>query len=196
MFLHVRRLPVLRILLAAFLIALVASGAGATIRYTVSVEHPERHIFHVSMEIPDVAGEVSVQMPAWNALYQIRDFSAHVREVEAFVGANQAALEKMDKLTWRITGNGTITVRYSTYWDEPGPFATQLNADHAFINPAMILMYVPARRGEGVILNMPDVPYWWQVAASSLQKDSEMDRTRLFELGAATYDALVDAPIE
>jgi len=196
MFLHVRRLPVLRILLAAFLIALVASGAGATIRYTVSVEHPERHIFHVSMEIPDVAGEVSVQMPAWNALYQIRDFSAHVRQVEAFAGANQAALEKMDKLTWRITGNGTITVRYSTYWDEPGPFATQLTADHAFINPAMILMYIPGRRGEEVVVSMRDVPQQWQVAGSSLQKDSEMDRARLFEFGAPSYDAFVDAPIE
>jgi predicted metalloprotease with PDZ domain len=196
MFLRARRFPAVRIILAAFLLVLVASGAGATIRYTVSVEHPERHIFHVSMEIPDVAGEVSLQMPAWNALYQIRDFSAHVRQVETFAGANQAALEKMDKLTWRITGNGTITVRYSTYWDEPGPFATQLNAEHAFINPAMILMYIPGRRGEEVVLSMPDVPHQWQVAGSSLQKDSEMDRARLFEFGAPSYDAFVDAPIE
>src|ERR1700730_971326 len=145
----------LRIVLALFLLALVTSGAGATIRYTVSVEHPEKHIFHVSMEIPEVSGEVTVQIPAWNALYQIRDFSAHVREVDAFAGANRAGLEKIDKQTWRITGIGTITLRYVTYWDEPGPFATQLNADHAFINPAMILMHVPARRGEGVIVNMP-----------------------------------------
>ncbi len=58
----------------------LASAASATIRYTVSLEHPERHIFHVTMEIPNVAGDVTVQMPAWNALYQIRDFSAHVRE--------------------------------------------------------------------------------------------------------------------
>ena len=191
------RLPLtLRILLVVFFLALVTNVAGATIRYTVSLEHPERHLFHISIEIPDVSGDVTVQMPAWNALYQIRDFSAHVREVDAFAGANRAGLEKIDKQTWRITGIGTITLRYVTYWDEPGPFATQLNADHAFINPAMILMHVPARRGEGVIVNMPDVPYGWQVAASSLQKDSEMDRARLFEFGAASYDALVDAPIE
>ena len=110
------------------------------------------------MDIPDVTGEVTVRMPAWNALYEIRDFSAHVREVEAFAGSNPAALEKLDKLTWRITGNGTITVRYATYWDEPGPFATQLNADHAFINPAMILMYVSTRRAEDAVLDMADVP--------------------------------------
>ncbi len=196
MFLRVGRFQVLRVTFPVFLLAVVTSGASATIRYAVSVEHPERHIFHVAMEIPEVTGEVTVQMPAWNALYQIRDFSAHVREVEAFAGANRAALEKMDKLTWRITGSGTITVRYSTYWDEPGPFATQLNAEHAFINPAMILMYVPTRRAESVVLDMPDVPYEWRVAGSSLQKDSEMDRARLFEFGAPSYDAFVDAPME
>jgi predicted metalloprotease with PDZ domain len=187
---------VLRVILAVFLSALVASGASATIRYTVSVEHPQKHIFHVSMEIPDVNGEVTVQIPAWNALYQIRDFSTHVREVEASAGANQAALEKIDKLTWRITGNGTITVRYGSYWDEPGPFATQLSSEHAFINPAMILMYVLARRGEEVVLNMPDVPLEWQAAGASLKRLESMGRARNFGFAAPSYDALVDAPIE
>jgi len=196
MFLRAPRFLLLRILLVVFLLALVTSGASATIRYTVSVDHPERHIFHVSMEIPDVTGEVTVQMPAWNALYQIRDFSAHVREVEAFAGSSQAALEKVDKLTWRLTGNGTITLRYATYWDEPGPFATQLNSEHAFINPAMILMYVPERRAENEEIAMPDVPLEWQAAGASLHTLESMGRAREFIFAAASYDALVDAPIE
>ena len=191
-----RRFQVLRILMAVFLLALVVSSASATIRYTVSIEHPERHIFHVSMEIPDVTGEVTVQMPAWNALYQIRDFSAHVRDVEALAGSNPTALEKLDKLTWRITGNGAITVRYATYWDEPGPFATQLNTDHAFINPAMILMYVSTRRAEDVVLDMPDVPLEWEAAGASLKRVEQVSRARKLEFAATGYDALVDAPIE
>ncbi len=196
MMLRARGFPTLRVILVAVLLALVTSGAGATIRYTVSVDHPEKHIFHVRMEIPDVTGEVTVQMPAWNTLYQIRDFSAHVREVGAFAGANQAPLEKVDKLTWRVTGNGTITLRYATYWDEPGPFATQLNSEHAFINPAMILMYVPARRGEEAVLDMPDVPPEWQPAGASRQLLESMGRARNFGFAAPSYDALVDAPIE
>ncbi|MCU1240199.1 MAG: peptidase [Candidatus Acidoferrum typicum] len=194
--LHARRFPFFRMILTAVLFALAATGASATIRYAVSVEHPERHIFHVSMEVPDVTGEVIVQMPAWNALYQIRDFSAHVREVDAFAGSNQAAIEKLDKLTWRITGNGTITVRYETYWDEPGPFATQLNAEHAFINPAMILMYVPARRAEEAEIAMSDVPLEWQAAGASSHILESMGRARKLTFTAPSYDALVDAPIE
>ena len=135
-----------------------AVPCGATIRYEVSVSHPEQHLFHVTMTIPEVSGEVTVQIPAWNALYQIRDFSSHIQRVEAFAGTAKAPIEKVDKQTWRVTGQGTITVHYATYWDDVGPFATQLNGEHAFINPAMILFYVPDRRGEDVHLALTDVP--------------------------------------
>src|SRR5215469_6175109 len=114
------------------------------------------------MEIPDVTDQVTVQLPVWNTLYQIRDFSAHVQQVAAAANAQAASVEKLDKQTWRITGKGVVTVSYATYWDEGGPFATQLNSEHAFINPAMILMYVPDRRAESVSISMPDVPYEWQ----------------------------------
>src|SRR5258708_16928866 len=106
------------------------------------------------MIIPDVTGEVTVRMAAWNALYQVRDFSSHGQQVEAFAGSEKAFIEKVDKETWRIKGTGSIKITYAAYWDEPGPFATQLNTEHAFINPAMILFYVPARREEEVNLTV------------------------------------------
>ena len=173
-----------------------SASTQATIQYTVLLDHPERHLFHVTMTIPDVTGEVIVRIPAWNALYQIRDFSSHVQEVEAFEGSQKAFSEKLDKQTWRIKGTGTIKISYATHWDEVGPFASQLNAEHAFINPAMILMYVPERRAEAVHLAMPDVPQEWQAAGASIQFIESMGRARTFGGDAASYDALVDAPIE
>jgi predicted metalloprotease with PDZ domain len=169
---------------------------NATIRYEVSLAHPEQHLFHVTMTIPDVTGEVSVQMAAWDALYQIRDFSSRVQQVEAFVGSEKGFAEKIDKQTWRIKGTGTIKISYAIYWDEAGPFASQLNSEHAFINPAMILMYVPERRGEAVHLAMPDVPERWQATGASIQFMESMGRARNFSGDATSYDALVDAPIE
>jgi predicted metalloprotease with PDZ domain len=186
----------LRILLAALYFALAASAARATIRYTVSIDHPERHIFHVNMEIPDVTGEVTVQMAAWNALYQIRDFSAHLRDVEAFAGLEKLPLEKIDKQTWHIVGKGTITLKYASYWDEPGPFATQLNSEHAFINPAMILLYVPTRRPEEVRLDLHELPGGWIAAAALPELDESMGGAHLIEFSARSYDAMADAPIE
>ncbi len=182
----------------AFMVCLLgcSSPSWATIIYEVSLSHPEQHLFHVTMTIPNVSGEVTVQMPAWNALYQIRDFSSHVRQVEAFEGTAKAPIEKIDKQTWRITGRGTITVRYATYWDEVGPFATQLNGEHAFINPAMILMYLPDKRREPVDLFLQDVSGNWNVASSVHGVIATIAGVRAFVFNSKSYDALVDAPFE
>jgi predicted metalloprotease with PDZ domain len=185
----------------------LCSSLQATIRYEVSLAHPEQHLFRVTMTIPDVSDQVTIQIPAWNALYQIRDFSAHIQQVEvrqdpakpgsrAATDAAPPSVEKIDKQTWRITGNGTLIVRYATYWDEPGPFATQLNREHAFINPAMILMYVPERRSEQVEVALGDVPENWSATGPGIQRLAQMDRARQFSSTFPDYDALADAPIE
>ncbi len=173
-----------------------SASSQATIQYSVSLEHPERHLFHVTMIIPNVSGEVTVQMAAWNALYQIRDFSSHVQQVEAFTENGKAQVEKTDKQTWRIQGNGTITVRYVTYWDEPGPFATQLNSEHAFINPAIIFLYVPERRSEDMRLAIENAAATWRAeSAAGVSVDSTRPG-RTFAIVAPSFDALADAPIE
>ena len=173
-----------------------SSSSSGTIRYEVSLAHPERHQFHVTMTIPDVNGEVAVQMPAWNALYQIRDFSERVQQVEAFAGSERAPIEKVDKQTWRIRGNGTLKIQYDIYWDDVGPFASQLNSEHAFINPAMVLLYVANRRTEAVRIAMPDVPEQWSVAGAPIHSIDFTGRVRIFGGDAASYDELADGPIE
>lgn len=173
-----------------------SSSAAATIQYTVLLDHPERHLFHVTMTIPDVTDEVIVRMPAWNALYQVRDFSSHVQQVEAFEGPKKAFIEKTDKQTWRIKGTGTIKITYATYWDEAGPFASQLNSEHAFINPAMILLYVPERRSENVKLSFPNLPDNWKVATASAGGLETAGGIRAYTFEAPNYEGLADGPIE
>ena len=173
-----------------------ACPAHATIEYTVSIAHPEKHIFGVTMRIPSVRNRVTLQMPAWNALYQIRDFSSHITQVAAKDDeGHPLPLRKLDKQTWTVEGNGTVTVTYPIYWDEPGPFSSQLNPDHAFLNFAMVLFYVPDRRAEDTRVAFEDVPEGWRVAveldaAGTAAEHSSADYT------ASSYDALVDAPVE
>src|SRR5260370_8193500 len=139
-------------------VSLFSSTSHAAIRYEVSLAHPENHLFHVSMHVPDVSSAVTVQMPAWNALYQIRDFSSHVQQVEAFVGAQRVPIEKLDKLTWRIMATGTVRIQYAPFWVDPGPFASPLTTDHPFINLAMLLMSFFSRQQEKVNLAIMDFP--------------------------------------
>jgi len=182
-------------LIIVFVLTFSAS-TRATIQYEVHLDHPERHLFHVTMTIPEVTGEVIVRMPAWNALYQVRDFSSHVQQVEAFAGFQKAFTEKLDKQTWRIKGTGTIKISYATYWDETGPFASQLNSEHAFINPAMILFYVPARREEEVILSVSFSSATWRAEGPLLESSFESGRNHADAFKAPSYDALADGPIE
>ena len=189
-----------RVLLAAsiclVLTLTIGSTARATIQYTVGLDHPEKHLFHVTMTIPGVTDEVTVRMAAWNALYQVRDFSSHVQQVEAVAGSEKVFVEKIDKQSWRIKGTGTIKISYATYWDEAGPFASQLNAEHAFINPAMILFYVPLRREEDVSLQVVFASSTWRAAGPYMAENAEFGRNQSVFFRAPSYEALADGPIE
>lgn len=192
---HLRfpRVPVF-LFLQILLASLVVLPCSATISYEISLAKPSQHLFHVTMTIPDVHGELRLQMPAWNALYEIRDFSSRVQRVQAFSGPQPLSVEKVDKLTWRIHGEGAVTVHYSIYWDTAGPFASQLNDEHAFINPAMVLMYVPDRRSEDISMVFRDVPRAWRIESPLLA--SATDASSMKPFPAANYDTLADAPIE
>lgn len=183
-------MPLVFVLLFALL------PAHATIDYSVSVAHPERHLLGVTMHVPNVHNQITLQMPAWNTLYQIRDFSSHVLQVSARdETGNSLPIVKLDKQTWQLTGNGTVTVSYPIYWDEPGPFSSQLNSDHAFLNLAMVLLYVPDRQNEDTRLVFEDLPEIWRVAVElDVAGDAAGHRTAVY--AAPNYDALVDAPVE
>jgi predicted metalloprotease with PDZ domain len=185
-------------LFAAVLFAALGSviPARAEIQYSISLAHPEQHLFHVTVTVPEVQGHVDLQMAAWDALYQIRDFSSHVERVSASVNGQSTPTEKLDKLTWRVTGSGTVAVSYDTFWDDPGPFSSQLNSEHAFINPAMILMYVPDRRGEKSVVSFAPLPDSWRIASSLPVIRSQSSTPGGYRVQAADYAALADAPFE
>jgi predicted metalloprotease with PDZ domain len=193
-----RKLSSVQIFFAALLLACVfiPPRANAEIRFEVSLLHPEQHLFHVTVEIPGVNDHVDFQMAAWDALYEIRDFSSHLQRVTAVANGREVAIEKLDKLTWRVQASGTIKVSYDTFWDDPGPFGSQLNSEHAFINPAMILLYVPSRRAEKAILSLNNVPAGWIVASASRALLESIAGVQVFTLEASSFDALADEPIE
>jgi predicted metalloprotease with PDZ domain len=149
------------------------------------------------MRIPDVHGELLLQMPAWNATYQIRDFSSRIEQLTAESSGQPVQVEKLDKLTWRIHADGIVVVRYAIFWDSPGPFASQLNEEHAFINPAMVFLYVPDRRSEQVEAGFRDVPTNWRIASSlALSTVQKSHDPPVGMVAAPTYDAFADGPIE
>jgi predicted metalloprotease with PDZ domain len=186
------RAHLVRVAAGIALLCCVAIPAHATISYSVSLANRDQHRFHVTMIVPNAAGEVNVRMAAWNALYQIRDFAYRVSSLAARDGSGPAAAVKIDKDTWSIVAHGTLTVEYDTDWNDGGPFACQLDGNHAFINPAMILMYVPERRGEDVRIAFTDAPGNWHAAVELPAAEGAGG----LAFTAANFEALTDAPIE
>ncbi len=188
----------------------LAGSASATIRYHISLQNPDEHLFRVRMTIPNAAAGTAVAIPSWNALYQVRDFSYRVRDVRAFVAVpdgevgagTELFVSKLDKQTWKIFGpaavggnasqdwSGDVNVTYAIQWNDPGPFNSQLNDHHAFVNFAEVLMYIQDRRSEPVRVTFDDVPAGWD-AVAELAAGPDANT-----FVASSYDALVDAPTE
>jgi len=188
-------------LLLACAILFAPRRATATIHYTISLAHPEQHSFHVTMEVPDAGHELIVAMPAWNATYDIRDFAVRVTDVqahEANTAGSAPRIVKLDKQTWRISAPdanaqehlGTVTIQYDDYWNDTGPFSSQLNPHHAFLNLAEVLFYIPTRRAEQTAVQYTDIPANWRVAEELPAGKGPA------AFVAPSYDALVDSPAE
>jgi predicted metalloprotease with PDZ domain len=192
-----RRCPFFLLLVLFFCVR----RASATVHYTVSLENEAKHVFHVSVNIPMPASNLRVALPAWNALYQIRDFSYRIRDVHGVSLNPHLGLvpEKIDKQMWLLIDPNSllghvpvseIAFGYSIEWNDPGPFNSQLDVHHAFLNFAEVLMYVLDRRGEDVVVKFDHLPEGWKIAAE-LPKGEEPN-----SFIAPSYDALVDAPVE
>ncbi|HKO03517.1 MAG TPA: PDZ domain-containing protein, partial [Candidatus Acidoferrales bacterium] len=164
----------------------------ATIRYSISLSGRANGRFLVRMEVPNVQDSLEVDMPVWNALYQVRDFASRIEQLHAATpSGGPLALRRLTPHSWRVSGaSGAVVLDYSILWDEPGPFSSQINDEHAFLNLATVLLFVPARRAEDVSLEFTAVPSGWQ-SATALDAGPSPG-----SFVAPGYDALCQAPVE
>ena len=174
------------------------SSPSAPTEYFVSLADPETHIAHVSIRIPKSAGNLALDMPVWNALYQVRNFAANIERVRAQDASGRPVEGRHTKTSeWQVTAPaGCVVVSYDIHLDARGPFGSVLNADHGFFNWAMVLMYAPALRGEPVNLRLLDVPTSWALRDVNVLGGSEPDKVSQAVGVARNYDELADSPAE
>ena len=163
----------------------------APVAYTVSLSFPEQHLLEVQMFLPAGTAQRELQLPVWNALYQVRDFAQYVNWVRAKDrSGNPLPVRELDKSRWQISGTerGAI-VEYQIYADSPGPFNAQLNTHHAFFNLAQLLMYPVDARSAPMTVRFSHIPAGWHIATPLASSSGE-------EFSATNYDRMVDSPIE
>jgi predicted metalloprotease with PDZ domain len=166
------------------------SLARGVVRYEVSLGGASQHLVKVKLHFAPGVPECELQLPVWNALYQIRDFAQYIGWIRARDNkGNPLAVSKVDKSRWRVGGTeGGGEIEYEIFADQPGPFGAQANTHHAFFNLAQILMYPVGARTYPMQVQFRDVPSGWRIA-TALTASSE-------GFSAENYDRLVDSPVE
>jgi predicted metalloprotease with PDZ domain len=167
-----------------------AFAADQSIRYQLDLRQPATHLIHVRMTIPAAPPSLRIQFPAWNALYQIRDFVRHVQDLRATCDGAPLDLAPVDVNTWQSGDRECreLEAGYDVYANEESVFSAILNDQHAFLNLAQVLFYVPAQRDRRVAVAFL-LPEGWKVA-------TPLDEGAAGEYAAANYDRLVDSPVE
>ena len=183
--------PARQILRFVLFLWIALARCGAATHYTISLANPEQHLVEVQILLSEGAAQRELQLPVWNALYQVRDFVQYVNWVRAKDRAGRAlAVRELDKSRWQIAGTQDgAAVEYQIFVDSPGPFDAQFNSHHAFFNLAQILMYPVDARNEPMVVRFSQVPEGWQVATPL----TPMPEGRF---SAESYDRLVDSPVE
>ena len=185
------RAPMCAIISVILLFGLTLARCAAATEYTVSLANPEHHLVEVQIILPAGATQREVQLPVWNALYQVRDFAQYVNWVRAKDRAGRPlTVQQLNKSRWQVSGaeSGTI-LEYQIFVDSFGPFGAQLNSHHAFFNLAQLLIYPVDARSEPMSVRFNHLPEAWQIAAPlTLSQDGRFS--------AGNYDRLVDSPVE
>jgi predicted metalloprotease with PDZ domain len=165
--------------------------------YYVSLKNAGEHLVHVRIHLAGTSSERDVQLPVWNALYQIRDFAQNVRRVTATNGSGDPLpVHKIDKTTWRISAaESGAEVEYDILADQPGPYGAQLTTEHAFFNLAQVLMYPVDARESPMTVTFTDFPAVWKIATALPSLRPGVTSSRAV-FTARSYDRLVDGPVE
>lgn len=166
------------------------NASPSNISYSISLVSPEQHLAEVQIILPPGAADRELQLPVWNALYQVRDFAQYVNWVRAKDRAGKTLdVRELHQSCWQVhAAAGGAIVEYQIYLDSPGPFGVQLNAHHAFLNLAQVLMYAVDARKSAVSVHFSQVPPDWHIATPLKQEGDSFV--------AENYDRLVDSPVE
>ncbi len=175
---------------AAFLLITNATRSHAA-NYTIALADPARHLLQIKIELPPGPAQRQLQLPVWNALYQIRVFSQYLNWVRAKDRAGrELKLTTLNPSLWQVDGaqNGAI-IEYEILADTIPPFGAEFGSHHAFLNLAEVLIYPADARSQPMLVRFTQIPENWHIA-TPLNPAPDSSFT------ADNYDRLVDSPVE
>jgi len=101
-----------------------------------------------------------LQLPVWNALYQVRDFAQYVNWVRAKDRSGRPLpVQELNDSRWRIvTHKAELSLSIRSTSIPSARSARKLNPHHAFFNLAQLLMYPVDARNQPMALRSTSFP--------------------------------------
>ena len=163
--------------------------------FTVGMDHPAAHLFHVTLHCGGLAGEMQdFKMPAWApGYYRILDYEKYLSNFSARDGAGHAlAWTKVARNTWRVVTAGAtaVTLTYDVYGAVSFAVQNYLGENRALLSPPGTFLYLPGQLSRSAAITL-ELPPAWTTVATGL--DPAPGRPHTYT--AANFDVLYDSPI-
>ena len=182
-------------LILFFLFSIATLAQKSSLVYTVKMDNPEWHFFHVQLTCKGIKKEfIDFKMPAWTpGYYQKMDFAKNLERLKATdETGKELKWEKTNDNTWRVSSNNSNTVNLSYEIKTVRPFVATayLDETRAYILPAAVFLHIDKMLNHPVqVIVVPDNK--WNRVATGL--DSLAGKK--FTYSAPDFDILYDSPI-
>ncbi|GHF77659.1 M61 family metallopeptidase [Thalassotalea marina] len=171
--------------------ALFSLNAFADVKVDIDLSQAEHHYANVTMALPKSAKKsIDLKLPTWRTgRYEILNLANGIREFS--VGDDSVTWQKIDKDTWRLTGNFKkgVEVSYQVYANQLGYRTRHVDDSHAFLDASGVVMYTEETRDDKHIIQLNTPKTWRSVSGLDAGKNAH-------QFIAADYDILIDSPIE
>lgn len=165
------------------------------IDYHISMPEPHTHYFEVSIHISKTKRPfVDFKMAAWTpGSYLLREYAQHVVNYAANAGKKALKVVKTAKNTWRVMSNNAtkFSFSYRVYAFEMTVRNNFLDANHGYINPAALCMFVDGQQASPATLTIEPYRTWKKVTVPLPRVKEEA-----YTYSVPNFDVLVDSPIE
>jgi predicted metalloprotease with PDZ domain len=163
--------------------------------FTVSMERPNTHYYHVVFKCEGLKGETQdFKVPVWTpGFYQVMNYSRNVLNFRAEDGAgNPLAWEKTTKNTWRVKSgrSDSIIASYDVYAFTRFVAESYLDDGMGFILPTGVFMHVAGKIQHPVTVAVKPCQNWSRVSTGL---DPVEGKPNTFF--APDFDVLYDCPI-
>ncbi|HNP24770.1 MAG TPA: PDZ domain-containing protein [Panacibacter sp.] len=171
-----------------------AQKQDSRVHFTVSMEHPSTHYFHVEVNCSGFQGDsISFKMPAWApGYYWIMNYSKNVINFKAAdESGKQLACDKTGKNEWRVIKktNVTVNISYDVYANVQSVADPFLDDSHAYIATGGILIYPKGQLKHDSYITIKPFSKW-----ASVSTGLEPVKEQPFTYHANDFDELFDCP--